>query len=252
MLNRQITGVSCCLAFTATIAFAPRADAQQGRRHQAIPSEFVGRPGECGPGYPAGSRIVTSTWLHGMGLPDNGGLNANPLPTALNDNPNKNDPHLGLLLNKNGPTADCSAAGARITGVNGTVVTPTFTLGFDYRQGTHCGAGAPRFNVTTEDGTTHFFGCLAGTKSPAPQDPLQWTRVRFTIAQGAPPLLPGQRIESVEIIFDEGTDAPSVDDPLGVGLVVLDNIDVDGDLITRGPESCGEGQGPGQGQGNDD
>jgi len=239
MLNRPLELLVECCALAGIVSYSSPALAQDNGRHQAIPFEFVGRAGDCGPAYPEGSQIVTSTWLHGMGLPDNGGLNANADPTALNDNPNKRDSHAGLLLNKNGPTADCSSAGARITGVEQTTVSATFALGFDYRNGTHCGAGAPRFNVTTEDGTTHFLGCAAGTKSPAPQDPLQWTRVRFTIAQALPPLLPGDRIRSLEIIFDEGTDAPGLDDPAGVGLAVLDNIFVDGDLITRGPESCG-------------
>jgi hypothetical protein len=126
--------------------------------------------------------------------------------------------------------------------VRGIDVTPTFELGFDYRNGTHCGAGAPRFNVTTSDGTTHFYGCAAGAKTPAPQDPAEWTRVRLTIAQGFPPLLPGDSIREISIIYDEGTDTPGVEDPRGVGLSVLDNIDVDGDLITRGPERCAAGE----------
>src|SRR3954452_15326575 len=137
-----------------------------------------------------------------MGLPDNGDANSDP--AAPNDPPNKKDRHSGLLLNKNGPTADCSAAGARIKGAEKEDVDATFALGFDYRNGTHCGGGAPRFNVTTDDGVTHFFGCASGTKSPAPQDPTEWTRVRFTIAQGAPPLVPGEEIRNIEIIYDEG------------------------------------------------
>ena len=76
---------------------------------RAVPFEFVGAAGECAPGYPAGSRIVTARWLKGMGLPDNGGQNVGTNPA---DNPNKKDPHTGLLLSKNGTTADCSAAGA--------------------------------------------------------------------------------------------------------------------------------------------
>jgi hypothetical protein len=41
-------------------------------------------------------------------------------------------------------------------------------------------------------------------------------------------------VRSIEIIFDEGTDTPSTSDPTGVGLAVLDNIDVGGELITEG------------------
>jgi hypothetical protein len=35
-------------------------------------------------------------------------------------------------------------------------------------------------------------------------------------------------------VFDEGTDTPSVSDPTGVGLAVIDNIDINGTLITAG------------------
>ncbi len=204
----------------------------------AVPFEFVGKVGDCGPGYPAGSGIVTAAWLRGMGLPDNGGLNSNPSDPT--DNPNKKDPHFGLLLSKNGPTPDCSSSGARITGVEGMIVGPGFELGFDYRNGTHCGAGAARFNVMATDGFHFVGGCANATPSnrtPAPQDPTQWTRVRFDTSDAFPPLSVGSEIQSISILYDEGTDATSApDDPNGVGLTVLDNIDVDGMLITRGPE----------------
>src|SRR5439155_844865 len=77
----------------------------------AVPFTFVGTAAECAPS-PAGSRIVTAAWLGGMGLPDNGG------PSATTPG----DPHTGLLLSKNGPTADCSSSGALITGVKGMTV----------------------------------------------------------------------------------------------------------------------------------
>ncbi len=201
---------------------------------QARPFTFVGAAGDCGTGYPAGSRIVTAAWLGGMGLPDNGGQNSNPAnPT---DNPNKKDRHSGLLLSKNGPTPDCSSAGARIRGVSGMRVTATFELGFDYRNGGHCGAGAPRFNVTTKTGFSFAGGCANGVQSPAPQDPTQWTRVRIfpTLAgQGFPPIPVGSEIESISILYDEGTDTAN-NDTQGVGLAVIDNIDIDGQLITDG------------------
>jgi hypothetical protein len=191
---------------------------------QVIPQVFVGNAAQCG--GVAGSNIVTSAWLPGMGLPDNGSSNVTP---------SNRDPHLGLLMNKNGLTADCSSALAVINGVNGKVLTE---LGFDYRNGSHCGAGAPRFNVVTSDNVFHFGGgCANGTKTPAPQDPAQWTRVRINPtnpAQMFPPVAPGATIKSIQIVFDEGTDTPSLDDPMGVGLVVLDNIDVNGALVGSG------------------
>jgi hypothetical protein len=192
----------------------------------AVPFTFVGNAAECG--GVAGSRIVTSGWLHGMGLPDDGALNA-PAPDAARD------PHSGLLLSKNGPQADCSSAGAVIRELKKD--TTLTELGFDYRNGGHCGAGAPRFNVTDNTGHTFFFGCAHGTKTPAPQDS-QWTRVRFTTATpGAEGFVfgaSGTKVKRISIVFDEGTDIASDEDPNGVGLAVLDNIDVNGALITRG------------------
>jgi hypothetical protein len=224
------------LAVFALVAFMPAGRAAADRGLRADPFEFVGGAGECGTGYPAGSNIVTAAWLDGMGLPDNGGANAST--TDRRDNPNKKDSHSGLLLSKNGPTPDCSSSGAEIKGVKGIKVTADFTLGFDYRNGGHCGAGAPRFNVTTKDGQFSFQGgCANGVPSPAPQDPLEWTRVRIntTLAgQGFPPTAIGQEIESISILYDEGTDTPSVSDPMGVGLAVIDNIFINGRVITDG------------------
>ncbi|MFL6570243.1 MAG: hypothetical protein ACJ8G4_00720 [Burkholderiales bacterium] len=215
-------------------------DHGRGLQLKADPFVFVGKPGDCGGGYPAGSNIVTAAWLGGMGLPDNGGQNSGINPA---DNPNKRDPHLGLLLSKNGPTADCSAAGAEIKGVKGVVVSAAFQLGFDYRNGSHCGGGAPRFNVVTRTGsveTFHFVGnCAVGINTPAEQDPLQWTTIRFSAAVAVPPILPGSRIESITLIFDEGTDQPSPvpassGDINGIGLAVVDNIFINGRSIPSG------------------
>jgi hypothetical protein len=224
-------GLAVGLALTAVLGVAAPATADPPQGLSAVPFEFVGTAAQCG-GTP-GSNIVTAGWLRGMGLPDDG--------TSLNTAPSaRKDRHTGLLLNKNGPTTDCSSAGAEIKGFkSGSTLTE---LGFDYRNGTHCGAGAPRFNITSTAGVTYFAGCFAGTKTPAPQDPAQWTRVRITTTAqvfGAPPFVfapaPGAtQVRSLSILFDEGTDATSADDPNGVGLVVLDNIDVNGRLITKG------------------
>lgn len=213
----------------------------------ANPFTFVGREDACAsppvvPDYPAGSRIVSAAWLGGMGLPDNGGSNAAPAP-AFNDAPNKDDPHYGLLLSKNGNSAVCASAGAVIVGVKGTVLGVDAALGFDYRNGAHCGAGAPRFNLVTKNPTTneqtfHFVGgCANGTKEPAPQDEDEWTRVRITLANPAqtfPPVAAGSTILSLTIIHDEGTENPGVEDPRGVGLSVVDNIFINGEYIRSG------------------
>lgn len=215
-------------AIPAAFAFDDGNNGKGKNDYNANPFVFIGTAKDCGS---AGSRIVTSAWLTGLGLPDNGQPNA-PATTAAND------PHMGLLLSKNGPYTDCSAAGATITGLNNQ--TTLTELGFDYRNGGHCGAGAPRFNITTTAGYTYFAGCADGTQTPAPQDTAQWTRVRFAPAQifpqmtSNPPFTSTMAIKSISIIYDEGTDVPSAQDPNGVGLAVIDNIDINGTLITDG------------------
>ena len=221
-----------------SVAIADDGDDDNDNRLQAVPATFVGKAGDCGTAYPAGSRIVTSAWLGGMGLPDNGGQNVGSDPK---DNPSKQDPHLGLLLSKNGTTADCSAAEAEITGVTGIEVTADFHLGFDYRNGGHCSAGAPRFDVSYQTGGTDgssFVGGCSNDHQPtgAPQDQAQWTRVRFDTsnpAQSFPPIPTGSTIKRITLIFDEGTDTAN-NDTEGVGLAVVDNIDINNRLITRG------------------
>jgi hypothetical protein len=44
----------------------------------------------------------------------------------------------------------------------------------------------------------------------------------------------GSKIVSLTILFDEGTDTPSAQDPNGVGLAVVDNIFVNGSFIRSG------------------
>ena len=217
------------LLSAATLLFTSLAFADDPKGNFAVhPKTFVGKAGDCGVGYPAGAEIVSAEWIKGMGLPDNGGANFGPTTNAAAI-PNNNDDRNGLLLSKNGATPNCSSAGADLTGLEGTVLTE---LGFDYRNGTHCGAGAPRFNVTTSDGVFHFLGgCANSTPSPAPQDPTVWTRVRIdptNPGQAFPPIAPGAKVKSIEIVFDEGTDGGA-----GAGLAVIDNIDINGVLVGK-------------------
>jgi hypothetical protein len=221
MKSRMIVFASLVGIALASPAFA---DGNKNKGFTVTPFTFVGSATDCAPS-PAGSNIVTSAWLTGLGLPDDG--SSNTTPTNL-------DPHNGLLLSKNGLTADCSAAGATITKVKGITLTE---LGFDVRNGSHCSGGAPRFNVTASDGF-HFVGsCTNGVVTPAPQDPTAWSRARFAPAGFFPPLTPGATIQSISIIFDEGTDTAG-----GMpGLAVIDNIDINGVLVPAGPSNNGNG-----------
>ncbi len=108
-------------------------------------------------------------------------------------------------------------------------------LGFDYRNDGHCGAGAPRFNVTLPDGTYFFFGCIYGAPHAAPAS--DWTRIRWKDGEGTVfpagdypwPGFGVAVVQSIAIVFDEGTDA-------GVGSVLLDNININGSLIGKPAE----------------
>ena len=52
-------------------------------------------------------------------------------------------------------------------------------------------------------------------------------------AQSFPPIPTGSTIKRITLIFDEGTDTAN-NDTEGVGLAVVDNIDINNRLITRG------------------
>lgn len=202
--------------------------ANDNAKLRADPWVYVGKAGDCG--TDPGSAIVTAGWIAGMGLPDDGvTLSASPLAAR--------DPHAGLLLNKNGLTSNCSAAGATIKNVKGLIVTARFSVGYDYRNGGHCGAGAPRFNIDTDQGY-FFVGCTNAPQVGAPQDSLEWSRTNSDVtacgSECHPSSIPvGAVINGIYIVFDEGTDTAS-NDTQGVGLAVIDNININGRKISFG------------------
>jgi len=201
---------------------------------------------------PNHTSLVRAFWMRGIGCPTNAtAVDFFGVPTAVTDpacmtgdpkdSPGKNK---GLLLVKTGPSVpNFASAGAVLNGVKGIMLTE---LGYDIRKGTaagspvgsHCGAGAPRFNVVlTSDppGTVHFVACnsppamVAGVSAA-------WLRLRWGAAELAaafPPIVAGSEVSSITIIFDEGTDFSGGPDMFG--LAVLDNIDVNGTLVGRGP-----------------
>jgi hypothetical protein len=208
-------------ASMATAAFTPRAD------------PFTFDPGSSG--------IVKSKWKAGAGLKDSpGSVLRIDLPgpgvevgVGLVASSQK---RFGLVLEKNGPTTTNAAAGAEIRGVKGIRISE---LGFDIKSDTHCGGGAPRFNVEARNGDFFFVGnCSLATRTDLGNG---WTRVRMTPANvfplegPAPATLAGMgTVRSVAIVLDEGADMP-VAPPLVMtpGRTVIDNIDVNGRLITR-------------------
>jgi hypothetical protein len=152
-----------------------------------------------------------------------------------------------LILAKTGPTGNFASAVADIKGVEGK---PLTELGWDIRKpgvdtpagprGSHCGAGAPRWNIATMDGGFCFIGCNSPTLVFTPGDGYQrhrsgaaGTLLAYNASTGLLDNINGKKIKRLQIVFDEGYDTG----PDNFGLAVLDNIDVNGTLVGRGPGS---------------
>jgi hypothetical protein len=221
---------------------------------------------------PAHTFLVQAQWLDGIGCPTNAGVSADGstitshyTDTACVTGDSSDSHNQGLLLAKTGPTANWASAGANIAGVKGVTLTE---LGYDIRKygpdtragarGSHCGAGAPRFNVTASDGVTYdFIGCnSAATPATSEVDGQGWIRLRWgsgTIlafaangpAAGTIVNISGIKVSSIQIVFDEGQDI----NPDFFGLAVLDNIDVNGTLVGRG-DNAGNNNGKHKGHGH--
>jgi hypothetical protein len=184
----------------AMIIFAGFVQGGQGQSKKFAAKPFVLDPED--------TDAVTGAWVTRLGLPDSGHSNH------------------ALVLEKITLSATNASAGAKIRWLKDKLVTDLTELGFDYKNGGHCTAVAPRF-VVTIDGADYTLGCTAGTSAPAPDDVVNWTRVRFGPGEFAAAGFPAMgTIEDAKVIFDEGTDD-------GTGSVYLDNIDVNGSLIGK-------------------
>jgi len=191
---------------------------------------------------PAKTFLVQAQWLDGIGCPTNGkisldGTTTTPYQDTGCPTGDTADSHnQGLLLAKTGPTGNVASAVAEVSGVQGMILTE---LGYDVRKpgsaaadprGSHCGAGAPRFNVVTQDGVTHFVGCNSPLATVTAAS-AGWLRLRWTSAQLlAAGIATNAQVKSITIVFDEGQDTG----PDFFGLAVIDNIDVNGTLVGRG------------------
>jgi hypothetical protein len=255
-------------ATTASAADVPKLDpAQFGQTLFTSLPELPYDPLVDPPGFfqvkpqefdPAKTGLVQAAWLDGTGCPSPGAFIAIPNATftgysgtapysdpacAIGD---PNDQHIeGLLLTKTGPSNNFASAGAELNRVKGVALTE---LGWDIRKpgvdsfdprGSHCGAGAPRWNILT---TTNFY--FLGCNSPPPDVDTPgngWQRMRWG---GTVPLLafcvtctPPFALTTItgtvvrlQIVFDEGQDAG----PDNFGAAILDNIDVNGALVGHG------------------
>jgi len=227
---------------------------------------------------PDATHLVKAEWEDGIGCPTNattrpfvesppasGNFVVGP-PTPYTDpacrtGDSRDQRNQGLLLVKTGPTNNNASAGARIQGVRGTKLRE---LGYDLRKpgsgtgldvpgdqndprGSHCGAGAPRFNIelVEDPGAIYFLGC----NSPPPDNNFSgvgWQRLRWggtaplTAFRNGVVLTPisNMTVKRLSIVFDEGQDASGGPDQFGAA--VLDNIDVNGTLVGQGPEGAAE------------
>ena len=238
MFRSTVLGVCCVLSVSVATARAQSLNAVQQAIAQSVGSDNKINvvPFEVDPNN---VNLAKATWLSGTGCAAMGGTD--PGCAGGDDQDRKNE---GLLLAKTGATTNFVAAGARVNGVKGTVLNE---LGYDLRKpmdtadprGSHCGAGAPRFNVIIA-GATYFVGC----NSPTPlQMPLGAGWIRLT--WGAPGVLmaygplgileniSGRTVDAIQIIFDEGQDIG----PDNLGVAILDNIRVNNQVAGRGPGS---------------
>jgi hypothetical protein len=239
------------LAVVAGLVLVAGGTAYAGHRHfQVKPREFA----------PFGTPLITADWIEGIGCPTEARTvvgNAD-LSAPAGPGPDYTDPACttgdrdrdveGLLLSKTGPTANFASAQALITNPPDTIT----ELGWDIRKpgpdgaagprGSHCGAGAPRWNIETDQGR-FFIGC----NSPAATTQVSgtgYTRLRWgasTLAVpgfvgGVPTALGDLDVEGLRIVFDEGYDTG----PDNFGLAILDNIDINGVLVGRGGGGDGD------------
>ena len=217
----------------------PVSDPSEGF-HIVIPQDFD-------PGH---TNLVEAGWLDGLGCPTNASIAiSNTSGTGIDHFEIFTDPacttgdlkdkkNEGLLLVKTGPTNNFAAATAELKKVRGITLTE---LGYDIRKsgmtvaslsGSHCGAGAPRFNISTNMGF-FFLGCNSVPPAIVAATSNAWLRLRWGAAElatlGIPPNAVVQRIS---ILFDEGTDTGTD----FFGAAIIDNVDVNGTLVGHGPD----------------
>jgi hypothetical protein len=152
-----------------------------------------------------------AAWKAQAGLPDTAG--------------NKNQ---ALYFQKMTSTTTVAAGVAVFQGIEGMPVSALTGLEFWIAtgDGSHCGAGAPRFDLrvkpTVGPSTTYFFGCAAMVPDPvvmtAPSGRIYEKRTVAAPALAAAQAL-GGTITGLEIVFDEGDD-------VGTGFAYLDNISI--------------------------
>ena len=231
-MKRALTAVVLSVGLVVGLASAASADDKDKDRDK--PKTYKVEPFRVEP-FQFGLGALVG-WIRGAGAPGQ----------------KHDEGQFGLYLQKHTPDSATyfAAAGAELTGNVPKTANDLTTLAFDISGvpdqdfdsanfgtvagSTHgyCGAGAPRFNVFSDSGTT-FLGCAAGDKT---QDSVTgWWTVKFV-----PPFAryggsePTGTIKGIEIVFDEGTNL-GVGGTVGSspGDVVIDNIRVNDKVVGK-------------------
>jgi hypothetical protein len=146
-------------------------------------------------------------WLDGYGVP----VQSKKDPTSQ-----------GLVLTRNPSSSKIAIAGAVLKGAAGSQLSQ---LSFDLRSDSECSKQAPQFVVVTADEVVHRASCASGTIQQL--SVAGWQRVSFDPAnarQLSPAVAPGTAVKTVALVMDQ---------PVGSGMAVLDNINVNGRYIGR-------------------
>ena len=154
---------------------------------------------------PKNTGAVAAEWVHGAGVPA--------------DDP-EDRTNQGRMLVNNAAAGSKARSGVKLQNVDGIVLS---VLGFDIRQGSLCTLKGPRFVVVTSDAVVHTLGgCGLANAQPVPAK--GWQRFRFDPAKAVPTIAPDSTIKSIALVLEDGPDADG-------GMVVLDNINVNGNFV---------------------
>ena len=162
------------------------------------------RPFHLDPGV---TGTTDAMWMDGYGVPV-----ASP----------KDPTSQGLVLTRNPSAAKSAIAGAVLKGAAGSQLS---RLSFDLRSDSECTAKAPQFVIVTTDEVVHKASCASGTVQSLTVP--GWQRVSFDPAnsgQLSPAVTPGMAVKTIALVMDQ---------PVGSGMAVVDNINVNGRYIGR-------------------
>jgi len=230
---KKITIRSIVLSLS-TLAFTGLSSASSRPPYRVIPFESDRQ----------GTHLVAAEWKSGIGCPTDattfdGQTFASYTDPGCSTGDVRDRLNLGLLLAKTGPSNNQAQAGANINGVQGKAITE---LGYDLRKpegtsgarGSHCGQFGPYFHIVLSDGSTRDVPCFESVPEGAAVNAASafWQRLRWFFPGGI-------TVSAISIIFNDGQDVP----PDNFGLAVLDNIDINGTLVGRGPTDDDEGGG---------